>query len=38
MATWCVLTRQSPETYRSLNRLEREVFVIEAMKLREKGW
>lgn len=38
MGSWCFMTRQAPEVYRSLNRVEREVFVEAAVRLREKGW
>lgn len=27
MAAWCLVTRQSPDTYRSLTVLERQAFI-----------
>ncbi|NYD43930.1 hypothetical protein BJZ21_004082 [Nocardioides panaciterrulae] len=38
MGSWCYLTRQPPEVYMALSRLERDAFVRMTEKLREKGW
>lgn len=33
MATWCIATRQTPETYRGLSYVEREAFLQEAKRM-----
>lgn len=38
MASWCLLTRQTPELYLQLSLLERNAFTDEARQLKEKGW
>lgn len=34
MATWCLLTKQSPDTYRSCSLLERRAFLRQAKRLK----
>ena len=38
MGAWCFVTRQTPQTYLELSRMERDAFVRMATKMREKGW
>lgn len=38
MASWCLISRQSPEVWKQLTVLEREAFVEEAKGLKERGW
>ena len=34
MAAWCLVTSQSPQTYKSLSRVERDVFLDLAQRRR----
>lgn len=38
MGTWCFMTRQSPDVFLSLTRLQREQFEKAAVAARKKGW
>ncbi|MBB3041157.1 hypothetical protein FHU40_000958 [Nocardioides soli] len=35
---WCFITRQPPEVYQRLTRLEREQFAKAAIDAAKKGW
>lgn len=36
MAVWCLVTRQTPATYRTLTRLEREAFLTVLERARDQ--